>query len=63
MNKIREFRAAKGMSQTDLSLKLGWANARLSNYELDYRLPTIHTIRVIAKALDCTVDELYPPAK
>ena len=58
MNNIRKMRIDLNLSQTDLSLKTGIPNNTLSQYENDKRIPKIDKLILIAKVLNCSLDEL-----
>lgn len=55
---LKEKRLEKNMTQAELADRLGIKRQRLSNYEVGIREPNIDTLKSLAKALDCTVDEL-----
>lgn len=60
-NKIREFRKAKGMSQTELSEKLGVSQQTLSSWETGQNEPLTFNAICLAKLLGTTVEELFGP--
>ena len=55
---LKEKRLEKDMTQEELASRLGIKRQRLSNYEIGSREPNIETLKALAKALECTVDEL-----
>ena len=55
---LKEKRLEKDMTQAELADRLGIKRQRLSNYEVGIREPNIDTLKALAKALECTVDEL-----
>lgn len=66
MNRIIELRNAHNIKQKDLADRLGWHQARLSNYEHGRREPSLADSRAIVKALQqlgvsCTLDDVFPP--
>ncbi|MBA6089356.1 helix-turn-helix transcriptional regulator [Pseudomonas monteilii] len=66
MNRIAEIRKSAGIKQRDLVARLGWTQARLSNYESGLRLPGLSECRAITAALNdlgakCGLDDVFPP--
>lgn len=58
--KIKEMRDAKGMTQEELSEKSGVSRVTISALENGTeRNTTSKTLVKIAKALDCTVDQIF----
>lgn len=58
--KLRLLREAKGITQKELGILVGYKSANLVCYwETNQREPNIAAIRKIAKALDTTVSELF----
>lgn len=47
------------MSKTDLATKTGIDKAQISKYISKDRAMSLATARVISRALNCTIDELY----
>ena len=60
MNNLKEFRKNKKVSQKDLSTILGMNIRLYQYYEADEREPAVRTAIRIARALDTTVEELFP---
>lgn len=60
MNRLKEFRKARKLSQQKLSNLLGMNIRLYQYYEADSREPAVRTAIRIAKALDATVEELFP---
>lgn len=56
---IAYMRKQKGMSQEDLSKKLGLTQGTISQWENGVTLPTADKLPEIAKVLDCTIDDLF----
>lgn len=56
--KIAERRKSKGWSQGQLAEKIGWNQSRIGNYESGARQPNESDLRVIAKALKITFNDL-----
>ena len=56
--KLAEIRKEKGMTQVELADKVGVGKSAVCHWEKDGILPTATNLKAIAKALDCTVDEL-----
>lgn len=66
MNRISEYRARAGLSQTSLAESLGWGQGRLGNYEREHREPGLSECRAIVGALNaagvsCSLDDVFPP--
>ena len=60
-NRIAEFRKAKGLTQKQLAEALGMTTYQsLQQYENGRFVPNVYTAILIAKALDTTVEELFP---
>ena len=55
---LKEIRLARGMTQEQLADKVGIERTSITNYELGTREPSLDTLRKLAEALDCTLDEL-----
>lgn len=61
MNRLRELRAAADKSQTDIVVATGIAAPNLSRLENDPDAdPKISTAKKLARALGCTLDDLFP---
>jgi len=65
MNRIREVRREAGIAQADLCRKIGWKQARLSNYECGVRTPALNDCRRIVAALralgaKCVLADVFP---
>lgn len=58
MNKIKECRVAAGMKQTELAKLLNVGASTISNWETGYSAPDIESLKVMAKALEVSIDEL-----
>lgn len=58
MKTIKYKRVILNMTQKDLSDKVGVSQAALSKYELGESTPSVKVLKKLAKALNCTVDEL-----
>lgn len=58
MNRIRELRKKKGMSQAELSAELGIAQPTLSGYETESTQPDIDMLRKIAACFHVSMDYL-----
>ena len=56
---IAYMRKQKGMSQEELSKKLGLTQGTISQWENGVTLPTADKLPEIAKVLDCTIDDLF----
>lgn len=58
MNRIKELRTERGMTQKDLAARLGVVRTTLSNYENEVNQLDPETIRRICSIFDCTADYL-----
>ena len=56
--KIRNRRILEGLTQVDFAARLGSTQANLSRIENSFDGPKCRIIIKIAKALNCTIDEL-----
>lgn len=61
--RIKEYRVARGLTQSDLANKANITRIALGNYERGQRIPTIDIFARIAMALNVSIDELmgYTP--
>lgn len=59
--KIKELRTLKGLSQADLSKKIGIGKTTISNYETGYSKPLPDIIIKISSALDASLEYFYTP--
>lgn len=57
-NRISKFRKAKGMTQEDLSSKLGVSSQAVSKWETDTSCPDISLLPQLCKVLGISTDEL-----
>ncbi|MGW7889948.1 helix-turn-helix domain-containing protein [Staphylococcus xylosus] len=59
-NKIRLYRNSMNLTQDQLGKKLDTKKATISNYETGYRTPQQDDLFEIAKALNISIDDLFP---
>ena len=59
MNKIKEFRKKKRLSQTDIAQLMNIKQNTFSQWETGERTPNVIQAITIAKILDTTVESLY----
>ena len=59
MKGLRRCREAAGMSQPELAAALGLTRAAVSSWETGAALPSADKLPEIARALGCSIDELY----
>jgi transcriptional regulator with XRE-family HTH domain len=57
--RVREFRKAKGLSQDQLSEKVGIDSKHLSRIELGKSFPYMETLEAIAAALEVEIKDLF----
>ena len=63
VNRIREYRIAKGLSQTELARLSGVARPNLNRIELGKATPMLSSAVKISETLGATLDELFPIEK
>ena len=63
MNAIGKLREKKKISQTELADILNITQGAVSQWELGLSRPTSKILPELAKALDCTIDELFKEEK
>lgn len=59
-NRVREFRKRKKWTILRLSKETGIAHGFLSEVETGKKAPGVYNALLIARALDCPVEELFP---
>lgn len=59
MNRLREIRISKGLSQYELAKKLGISQQRLSNYEKGKRKLPVELAIKICRILNVTLEDIY----
>ena len=59
MNKIKQIRERKNLTQVELAKELNMTQGIVSSWENGRYSPSIDTARKIAAALGCTMDELF----
>lgn len=62
MNKLRQIRRSKDISQEELAKALGVTQGAVSGWERGSWNPTLETLRKISRVLKCTVEELIGDA-
>ena len=55
---LKQLRSEKGVSQEELSKKIGVHSNHLSRYERDLASPSIEVAKKLAEALDASLDQL-----
>ena len=63
MTLIYKYRREKGLSQAELSEKIGVSQNTISQWETGVRKPDIIHLKKLALALNCTTDELLESIK
>lgn len=58
MDGIRKFRCRRGLRQRELAEMVGVTRLTIARYESGARKPDVYTLKRIAEALECTVDDL-----
>lgn len=59
MNRIKEFRKKKKLSQSDIAKIMKVKQNTISQWELDRTLPNVKNAIELAKILEVTVEQLY----
>lgn len=59
--RIAEQRKAAGLSQQQLADSMGVAQSNVVGWEQEIYLPRARQMRLLAKVLDCSIDELFAP--
>ena len=57
--RIAEQRKAAGLSQQQLADSMGVAQSNVVGWEKEIYLPRARQMRLLAKVLDCSIDELF----
>jgi putative transcriptional regulator len=60
-NRVRELRAASGMSQADLGEVLGVSRQTINSIENERYLPSLPLAMAIARYFDASVEEIFVP--
>jgi transcriptional regulator with XRE-family HTH domain len=58
--KIKARRVALGLKQAEVAEMAGYTQAHVSLVESGRRRPSADTLRMLAKVLDCTVEDFAP---
>lgn len=59
MNGLKAMRLKAELTQTELAVKLGVKQTTVAMWEIGASYPRAELLPIIAKALNCTIDELY----
>lgn len=59
MSNIKTLREKMNMTQTELAEKVGIKRSTVAMWETGGNMPTAAKLPAIAKALNCTIDDLY----
>lgn len=59
MNRIREFRKKKKMSQTEVAKRMNLNQHTISQWETEERIPNVKKALKLAEILETTVESLY----
>ena len=57
--KIKEFRIALGMTQSELAAKMGVSQATIGMWETGDRMPRASKLQKLAEILGCMVSDLF----
>ena len=63
MNKLKEFRQERGMTQSELAKMVGTSRNTISSIETGQFCPTAYLAAVLCTALDCNFEDLFYLAK
>lgn len=58
MKKLKEIRVRKNLTQEELGEKVGVSYRTIYQYESGRREPSLRILRLLATALNCTIDEI-----
>ena len=61
--RIKDLRRGADMTQTQLATAMGVAQNCVSGWETEVALPRTRQLPELARALGCTIDELYAQKK
>ena len=59
-NKLRAIREVSGKTQAEVAKEIGVSEQQYQRYEYGQRKPNVYTAIRIARALQSTVEELFP---
>lgn len=59
--RIQELRKNAGLTQTELSVRVGMMQSVVSDWEREIYLPKARDLPLLAKVLGCTIQDLYVP--
>ena len=59
--RIAEQRQAAELSQQQLASSMGVAQSAVSSWEAEVYLPRTRQLPLLARVLDCSIDELFAP--
>ena len=60
MNRIKEYRTKRGLTQRELGEMVGLSSQGIANYETGHSEPRKYLIPLLCKALVTTEDKLFP---
>lgn len=60
MNRIREYREKRGLTQKELGEMIGVAYSSIGNYELGHQKPRKAVVPLLCKVLMTTEEKLFP---
>lgn len=55
---VAKYRTAKGLTQQELADRVSVSQVAIARLEKDIRTPSFEVMALIAKELDCTLDDL-----
>lgn len=55
-SKLKTLRKGRGLTQLELSHRLNWSRATISNYECGRRKPSLHELRTLCNFFGCSMD-------
>lgn len=59
--RVKELRHAAGITQVQLGEAIGVAQNVVSQWETEVALPRVRQLPDLARALNCSIDELFVP--
>lgn len=59
--RVKELRHAAGITQVQLGEAIGVSQSVVSQWETEVALPRVRQLPDLARALNCSIDELFVP--
>lgn len=59
MNRIKKLREEKGLTQSQIAIKIGTSQAAVALWETKDYMPQADKLPELARILNCTIDDLF----